>query len=81
MPNKDDIEIEIIDRKLTGMDAKDIENMFMLEALKGFAADSKRITNLLWDNKIDDREGQKMLEQHALDTYEYLMALNAWVNS
>lgn len=73
-----DIELEVADRNLAHLPTDEIVLHLVFEALKSWKADYNAIGELLWDEKIDDKQGEKMRDQAAELTGDYITAVHLW---
>ena len=73
-----DIELEVEDRGLAHLPTDEIVLYLVSEALKSWKADYNSIGELLWDEKIDDKQGEKMRDQAAELTGDYIAAVHQW---
>lgn len=73
-----DVELEVEDRGLTNESTEDIVLLLTFEALETWARDVKEIKRLLWDEKLNDNQGQKFIDKKTETTGDYITAVHLW---
>lgn len=73
-----DIELEVIDRDLGHLPTDEIVLFLTAEALATWKSDLYAINQLLWDEKIDDNEGDRLKNQNVELIGDYITAVHLW---
>lgn len=73
-----DIELEVIDRDLGHLPTDEIVLFLTAEALATWKSDLYAINQLLWDEKIDDKEGDRLKNQNVELIGDYITAVHLW---
>jgi hypothetical protein len=73
-----DIELEIVDRQLTHLTTDEVVLYLTADALKTWKSDLYAINQLLWDEKIDDAEGDRLKNQNVELIGDYITAVHIW---
>jgi uncharacterized protein YgfB (UPF0149 family) len=73
-----DIELEVIDRDLGHLPTDEIVLFLTAEALATWKSDLYNINQLLWDEKIDDNEGDRLKNQNVELIGDYITAVHLW---
>lgn len=81
MPNTTtiaDIDLEVIDRGISHLPTDEVVLYLTAEALKHWKSDLYNINQLLWDEKIDDKEGDRLKNQNVEIVGDYITAVHLW---
>ena len=73
-----DIELEVAARGLAHLPTEEIVLFLVGEALTMWKRDTEAVSQLLWDEKIDDKEGDRLKQQAAELTGDYITAVHLW---
>mgnify|MGYP006935496873 FL=1 len=73
-----DIDLEVIDRGLGHLPTDEVVLYLTFEALKHWKSDLYNINQLLWDEKIDDKEGDRLKNQNVEIVGDYITAVHLW---
>lgn len=73
-----DIDLEVIDRGLGHLPTDEVVLKLTAEALKTWKSDLYNIDQLLWDEKIDDTEGDRMKNINVELIGDYITAVHLW---
>ncbi len=73
-----DIDLEVIDRGISHLPTDEIVICLTAEALKHWKSDLYNINQLLWDEKIDDKEGDRLKNQNVEIVGDYITAVHLW---
>ena len=73
-----DIEIEIEDRMWQHLPTDEIVDGLVFQALDQWKRSEREIDKLLWDEKIDDKQGDKMRRENTFLCGDYITAVHLW---
>lgn len=76
-----DIELEVDDRMWNHLPTDEIVDLLVFQALDSWKRDNRNIDTLLWDEKIDDKEGDRMRREATFTTGDYITAIHLWARA
>lgn len=73
-----DIELEVADRMWHHLPTEEVVDALVFQALDQWKRSERNIDQLLWDEKIDDKQGDKMRRENTFLTGDYITAVHLW---